>query len=605
MGKNFFGMFIIILFILISQQSDALIVISEIMYNPAGDDNNKEFIEVYSDGYQNLSNYIIEDSSSEDVLKPVYVYNNNYSLIIEDGFNYNGINASIYTVGATIGNNLNNDNDVIILRDTSNNILDLVSYSESFGANGNKSLERISTAGISNDRANWAESRYGEGTPGRENSVSDKDFSMISINEFLPDPLEDDDAAMPNGEWIELYNSANYNLDLSDLYFLDDFGHKILIDRIHVMENTIIEADKFLVVYTNGFSGFLNNDGDKIKLYHLNELVDEVSYDFSKEGTAWAKINETWLINKPTPNYKNEENASFLNSSIIIGTIYLSEVNKAKFGDEIRIRLNIYKGNTRKNSIQAWVEKNKVRVSKETKVNIYDKFVNHDLTIPIQLDPNCNNRFNNDRYKLIVEGLDTSDFRYFMIEGTRKSLCHEVEVEKEKEPESINVEFLEVPEEIELDKESVTKVRIDNNSTKPEDIEVWSYIYVGSVSLSGDREKNKIKMTLPKESSSTIELRNSLDEEDIAPGDYKLKIKIKKGDRKTTDDFTSTIRLLDEDVKKKETSVNNTKINLGNSLISGNLIYESSDLKTKNLGIYIFIIALLLIIIILLLRKSL
>ena len=79
------------------------ILINEIMYNPAGNDNNKEFIEIYSDNYTNLTDYIISDASSNDSLVELYYFDSNYSLIVEDGFNYSNINASIYSAGATIG----------------------------------------------------------------------------------------------------------------------------------------------------------------------------------------------------------------------------------------------------------------------------------------------------------------------------------------------------------------------------------------------------------------------------------------------------------------------------------------------------------------------
>ena len=42
--------------------------ISEVMYNPVGNDNNKEYVEIYSEEELNLSQYTIEDSSSSDHL---------------------------------------------------------------------------------------------------------------------------------------------------------------------------------------------------------------------------------------------------------------------------------------------------------------------------------------------------------------------------------------------------------------------------------------------------------------------------------------------------------------------------------------------------------
>ena len=568
------------------------------MYNPEGSDNNKEFIEIYSDDYTNLTDFIIEDISNEDVLSLVYYYNSNYFLIVESDFDYSNINASIYTVGSTIGNDLNNDNDVVIFRNDDGEIIDVVVYDSEWGGDGNKSLERISFNESSNDESNWAESRYAEGTPGRENSIIIKDFSSIAITEFLPDPAGDDDMAMPDGEWVELYNSANDNIDLSDLYFLDDFGHEIRIDDTHAMDTTTIEANDFLIIYTNGFSGFLNNDEDRIGLYYLNDLIDEVSYSSSREDVSWAKINN-WVLSEPSPGSINENISTLLDSSVKIISIYLGSNNKAEFGDNINIRIQVDKGDTTKNSIKAWVEKDKIRVSKQSVVNVYGKFINYTLTIPVQLDPNCNGKFKDGEYKLILDGLDSSDFKYFQVEGIGTSLCETVLKNQERTIGSreLNIQLLEVQAEMNMDEDAMVKVKIDNNSSEQSNVELWSYIYNGPVSLSGDREGNKRVVSLPEKSSTIVELRNSL-EGHIEEGDYKIKANVRKQNRKTPDEFVSSIRILD-----KNTFSGNAP-NPGN-LISGGTIYESSDTKAKNSISYILIITLLIIIIFILFRKGL
>ena len=208
---KFFIIFLILLILAINV--NAITVINEIMYDPSGGDNNKEFIEIYSDEINNFENYTIEDlSGNKDILKLVKQINSNYFLITEDDFNYQEINASVYTIGNNIGNSLNNNNDVIILRDQENKIIDLVYYYSDWGAKNNgKSLERISFNLNSNDKENWIEGKEG-GTPGEANSIKEINFNSIKINEFLPDPIGNDDAAMPNGEFIELYNNANENI---------------------------------------------------------------------------------------------------------------------------------------------------------------------------------------------------------------------------------------------------------------------------------------------------------------------------------------------------------------------------------------------------------
>ncbi len=116
---------LLLLFLLLIPEINA-ISINELIPNPFGNDNNQEYIEIY--GSNNLSGFIIGDSSSNDSLTLLHFCDScNYSLIVEDGFNYSEINCSIYSAGATIGNALDNTQDDIYIY-YNNSIVDYVSY---------------------------------------------------------------------------------------------------------------------------------------------------------------------------------------------------------------------------------------------------------------------------------------------------------------------------------------------------------------------------------------------------------------------------------------------------------------------------------------------
>ncbi|MBI2146676.1 lamin tail domain-containing protein [Candidatus Woesearchaeota archaeon] len=144
----------------------ANILINEIMYDPAGNDNDREFVEIYhSPGFLNLSGYIVGDAVSNDTLVGVSYSSASYSLIVEEGFNATGMNASIYSVGKTIGNNLNNDQDRVVFYYPNGTLIDIMNYSSSLGGNNNGySLER-------DEFSIFTESLVANGTPGRQNSV--------------------------------------------------------------------------------------------------------------------------------------------------------------------------------------------------------------------------------------------------------------------------------------------------------------------------------------------------------------------------------------------------------------------------------------------------
>jgi len=398
---------------LILPQSEAFLEITEIMYNPEGNDNNREYIELYTD--QNIQNYVIKDLTSEDTLTLLKTSTKNYTLIVEEGFNHSVIDATIYTTGATIGNNLNNDEDLIQIID-SPTLMDAVHYYEEWGAENNgKSLCKINNV--------WQECIP---TPGQPNTQEDlAQEYMIEITEFLPDPEGYDSAPMPEGEWIELFNYGDVTLDLTGFIFKDKANHVLTISDTTTYTQEITPLSH-LVVYTNNKSGFLNNEGlEEIRLLSPNELeIEKITYSDSKEGTSWSKIKNIWKLTKPTPNEKNpDDSEEGKESEIKIEKVYLGTDGKAKFGDNLRIKLKIYKGDETKESVKAYLEKNGEKISKTTSFNINKKYSENILTIPIQIFPNCKSKYPKGKYSIIVEGLNAKDREDIKVDGITQNLC--------------------------------------------------------------------------------------------------------------------------------------------------------------------------------------
>ncbi len=405
-------LFLLLTILLIIPNSLAFLQITEIMYNPEGNDNNKEYIEIYTN--LNLTDFTVQDLASSDTLELLQYYPSNFSLIVEENFNYLEINATIYSAGATIGNNLNNEGDIIIIKNQSE-IFDTIHYYPSWGGeNNNNSICMINEI--------WQECLS---SPGQENSEQQPIYN-IKINEFLPNPFGNDNANMPEGEWIELINLGP-KINLENFYLEDKANHKLHITQINTYNTTIKD---YLAIYTNGFSGLLNNNGtEELKLFDSNGiLIDEISYGSSTEGLSWSKIENRWLQTVPTPNEENKYNETDRESRIKIKKIYLGNDDKAKFGDLLRIKLSIYKGNTTKSSISAWVEKNKEKISKTTKFSIEEGYEETPITIPVQIFPNCKQKFKNGEYKLKVEGLGEKDQEDIRIENITKNLCEEIKV---------------------------------------------------------------------------------------------------------------------------------------------------------------------------------
>lgn len=130
--------------------------------------------------------------------------------------------------------------------------------------------------------------------------------NQIVINEFLPNPTGSDDAFMPSGEWVELYNLSATPISVAGWTLYDDSNsHPVTISSLNSDNNgntadggeTIVPAHGYLVVYLNGaYSDWLNNSGgDSVRLYSgavgSAPLRDSYSYSGSApENKSYARI---------------------------------------------------------------------------------------------------------------------------------------------------------------------------------------------------------------------------------------------------------------------------------------------------------------------------
>ncbi len=402
------------------------LTITEIMYDPPspGSDNNREYIEVLSEEQIDLSEYQIEDLESRDNLTMLQQFNSSFYLIVEEGFNFTGINATIYSAGATIGNNLNNDGDVITLRNA-RGIQDVLIYSDALGANGDgKSLCRTGTIfrtsltpctptpGAPNEVINSTPTN----TTTPANATPVYSFSNLKINEVLPDPIGSDSAPLPQGEWIELYNTGETAIDAAGLKIKDKSENSVIISSSNTIETTLIYPRSYLVVYMNGNSMLNNNGFEQVRLFRSQTLIDEMSYSDSVRSYSWSKIDDVFKITNATPGSQNIFYEEQEDSDIKITTqkptktqskesfldIIDVKPKKAKSGDVVRVKLSAYRGDTRKNSIQLEVP----HLADPLSMSLYTKYTNYSVQLPIKLKEVCPKNTDDINYTIKLKGFD-------------------------------------------------------------------------------------------------------------------------------------------------------------------------------------------------------
>lgn len=125
----------------------------------------------------------------------------------------------------------------------------------------------------------------------------------IIINELMPDPVGDE----TTGEWIELFNNSNEDIDLNDWQLTDRSG----TIKKFTIENTTISANSYLCFSREDTGITLNNTKDGASLFQPNGLLLMKTPQFSDdgaEGWAWARGSSgqwAWTT-KPTKCYANK-----------------------------------------------------------------------------------------------------------------------------------------------------------------------------------------------------------------------------------------------------------------------------------------------------------
>ncbi len=117
---------------------------------------------------------------------------------------------------------------------------------------------------------------------------------FITLNEVLPAPktidFDGDGEANYLDEYIELYNPQTLPVALGG-WLLDDAdgGSSPFV----IPDDTIIEANGFLIFFRSQTGIALNNDGDEVRLLDpVQRLVDAFSYSIAHSDEAWSRSED-------------------------------------------------------------------------------------------------------------------------------------------------------------------------------------------------------------------------------------------------------------------------------------------------------------------------
>jgi hypothetical protein len=392
----------------------------------------------------------------------------------------------------------------------------------------------------------------------------------IYFTEVMYNPLGSDTGY----EWVEVY--SNETLDLTSCKLFEaNVNHNIALTSGDNCSGYCIIADNtnnFLsanayngTFYDSAFS--LSNSGESLALICDGTVADNITYsDTAVEGQSLQRYNNTWVAGDATPGsvYVKSESIPADNqteivqtdknnttipgqSTITIDKIYLNSNNATKFGDLLDVKFTVHKGDTSKYAVYLWVD----GLSDKSQANFYTKNTDYTMMLQVFVKPNCKGSYDEGLHVLRISGLGIEVNRTINVSGQNTKVCQTVEKTVEKtvtakcessstgSAKSFEYSIQSFPSVVTVDEEFYSKVRIVNNYDHDIPIKVWSYVYRGSKSYSGERELNLKEFTLSEGKEKVIELSNTVT--DAEPGQYKLKVLINKNGEKTNKELIEEI----------------------------------------------------------------
>jgi hypothetical protein len=283
--------------------ADAVLVFNEIMYHPATDEADEEWVEFYNQLAVDvdISNWRISGDTDYTFPAGTRVAGRSYIVLARDPVQLRAATGLTTNVFGPFISPLDNQGDTLNLYNNSGRMMDSIT----FGTEGDwpvtpdgagPSLAKIDPDWGSAAAANWTASSQNGGTPGAENIVSPAAPVTVAFNEF---------SGTTNATfWVELMNYGTNAISLGGCIL----HHDGVTNTDYLFPpNVTIYPGAFLVL-SNSTLGFISPaSGEKLFLFATNQtgvfdgiVLKKGSRARSPDGTG------TWLApNLPTPGNSN------------------------------------------------------------------------------------------------------------------------------------------------------------------------------------------------------------------------------------------------------------------------------------------------------------
>lgn len=246
------------------------IVINEVYARGVAED--PDWVEIYneSDVEVSLSGYMIYDNGGQSGAKPKLTFPDT-SLIAPHGYF-----VIVTDIGGETGFGLSSAGEEIWLENSNGNLIDNVIFppmevTQSYGRNPDGS-------------ATWE--LLNDITRGAANSTSAPQ-AILKINEVFSRGTTE------NPDWIEIYNTSNFEANVGGFKIYDGDGQAGIIPKKEIPAGTLIPAHSWYVIVTDDseLSGFgLSSNGEQVWLENpVGIILDDVTFPALEANQSYGR----------------------------------------------------------------------------------------------------------------------------------------------------------------------------------------------------------------------------------------------------------------------------------------------------------------------------
>lgn len=166
-------------------------------------------------------------------------------------------------------------------------------------------------------------------TPGQPEPGTSTVTGDVSFNEIFPDAVGNDSSSWPDGEWIELKNTGNISVDLTNWKLTaGPRTFSLSADQLPLRNDAMLNPGEIALVAINGSQGFYlrNTNPDTIELRdHTNQIISSMTYNQSTEGESiWMWQGDWSQAPWPTPGMPNPQTSPYTGQTTVSVTEVLA-----------------------------------------------------------------------------------------------------------------------------------------------------------------------------------------------------------------------------------------------------------------------------------------